>query len=110
MPLTKEKESRYPGGSLRSPEWLALREWALFRAKNKCMPCGADNGRLHPVTRSKVVLTVAHLDHNPANNVWHNLKAMCQRCHLTYDAPLHRKHAAETRRAKMNNHDLFPGA
>ena len=110
MPLTKEKESRYPGGSLRSPEWLSLRRDALDRAGNRCMPCGAENKSPHPNTGSTVVLTTAHLDHDADNNIWHNLKAMCQRCHLAYDAPMHRKHTAETRRAKMNNHDLFPVA
>lgn len=33
----------------------------------------------------KIVLTVAHLDHNPANNDLDNLKALCQRCHLNFD-------------------------
>jgi hypothetical protein len=35
----------------------------------------------------KVILTVAHLDHDPEN--WEvsddRLKALCQRCHLNYD-------------------------
>ncbi len=34
-----------------------------------------------------VVLTVAHLDHDPANCEGSNLKAMCQRCHNRYDLP-----------------------
>lgn len=29
------------------------------------------------------ILTVHHLDGNKANNVWWNLLALCQRCHLT---------------------------
>jgi 5-methylcytosine-specific restriction endonuclease McrA len=37
-----------------------------------------------------IVLTVAHLDHNPENNDYSNLKAMCQKCHNSYDAP-HRR-------------------
>lgn len=32
-----------------------------------------------------VVLTVAHLDHNEANNVPDNLLALCQRCHFAHD-------------------------
>lgn len=57
--------------------------------------CLADNGRPHPVTSSVVVLTVAHLDHQPEHCDPANLLAMCQRCHLRYDAP----HHAETRAA-----------
>jgi hypothetical protein len=34
----------------------------------------------------RVILTVAHLDHNPENCDETNLKAMCQKCHNTYDA------------------------
>lgn len=53
--------------------------------------CTARNGEPHPVTGSKVILTVAHLDHDPTNNDEANLLAMCQRCHLAYDADLHRE-------------------
>ncbi len=63
--------------------------------------CRAQHGEPHPVTGSKVVLTVAHLDHDTQNNKMYNLRAMCQRCHLTYDAAIHAKHATETRRAKL---------
>jgi hypothetical protein len=42
----------------------------------------------------RVVLTIAHLDHDTNNNDHANLAALCQRCHLRYDAELH----AETRR------------
>jgi ribosomal protein S14 len=34
---------------------------------------------------TKIVLTVAHLDHNESNNNHENLKALCQRCHLQHD-------------------------
>jgi len=33
----------------------------------------------------KIVLTVAHLDHNILNNVYNNLASLCQRCHNRYD-------------------------
>ena len=33
-----------------------------------------------------IVLTIAHLDHNINNNDPSNLRALCQRCHLRYDA------------------------
>jgi hypothetical protein len=48
----------------------------------------------------KVVLTVAHLDHNPGTNDLERLRAFCQRCHLRYDRHQHGKSAAETRRRK----------
>lgn len=38
-----------------------------------------------------------------------NLKALCQRCHLRYDAAEHAKNSARTREAKKNrNHLLLP--
>ena len=55
----------------------------------------------------RIVLTVAHLDHTPENCARDNLKALCQRCHLRYDAKHHAKNAAATRRAKGPNGDLF---
>jgi hypothetical protein len=49
----------------------------------------------HPI---RIVLTVAHLDHDITNNVQSNLAALCQRCHLRYDRHQHtrtrRRHAA----------------
>lgn len=45
----------------------------------------------------RFTLTVAHLDHNPANNDPSNLRALCSGCHLAYDAELHRKNATATR-------------
>jgi hypothetical protein len=43
-----------------------------------------------------IVLTVAHLDHNITNNCPTNLKAFCQKCHLSYDAVHHKKNARQT--------------
>ena len=34
---------------------------------------------------TKIVLTVAHLDHDESNNDYFNLKALCQRDHFKYD-------------------------
>jgi hypothetical protein len=45
-----------------------------------------------------IVLTVAHLDHNPSNCHLSNLKALCQRCHLRYDIEHHKETAYQTRR------------
>lgn len=57
----------------------------------------------------RVVLTVAHLDHQPENCERGNLKALCQRCHLRYDAAHHALNAARTRRARKAAGDLFDG-
>lgn len=39
--------------------------------------------------RTRVVLATAHLDSNPSNNEFRNLKAFCQRCHIIHDRPEH---------------------
>lgn len=53
--------------------------------------CHYRNGDMIPgnVNQSRVVLTTAHLDHDPTNNADENLLAMCQRCHLWYDRAQH---------------------
>lgn len=51
--------------------------------------CQALDGLEHPETGSRVVLTIAHLDHTPENCDPENLRAMCQACHLAYDAEHH---------------------
>lgn len=64
----------------------------------------------HPAEWAKgdVVLTIAHLDHDPTNNDFGNLKAMCQRCHNRYDQPHRQKNAAKTRRERKATGDLMP--
>jgi 5-methylcytosine-specific restriction endonuclease McrA len=56
---------------------------------------------------TRIVLTIAHLDHVPENCDPSNLKALCQRCHLAYDAEHHAETARETRRARKAIADLF---
>lgn len=58
-------------------------------------------------SRVKVVLTVAHLDHRPENCDRANLRAWCQRCHNTYDAPMRRAGIAKRRRAVAALGDLI---
>lgn len=78
-------------------DWPTIRARILHRAEYACegspaFPgCRALYGQPHPVTGSKVVLTIAHLDHDTAHNDDTNLKAWCQRCHLNYDAHHHRR-------------------
>jgi len=92
------------------PNWKEIRERILARAGNKCEWCGAKNLERHPVTGSRVVLTIAHLDRDKHN--WNvaddRLAALCQRCHLNYDREYHLKKAAATRRRRKNNFELFP--
>lgn len=53
-----------------------------------------------------IVLTVAHLDHDPANCAPENLAAMCQRHHLAYDQQHHAETAYMSRKAGLNNLEL----
>lgn len=63
--------------------------------------CYHKNGEL---TRCiKIILTIAHLDHNPDNNEYSNLKALCQRCHLRYDV----KEKVRRRKLKKNQLTLL---
>jgi hypothetical protein len=55
----------------------------------------------------RIVLTVAHLDHQPENCADENLRAWCQRHHLAYDAAHHQVTRARTRHANANTRDLF---
>lgn len=48
----------------------------------------------------KIVLTIAHLDHDITNNDYDNLAALCQRCHLRHDAQHHAKNSKTTRETK----------
>ena len=50
----------------------------------RCEYCDAENYEVHPMTGSKVIITIAHLDHDPEN--WEvkddRLAALCQKCHF----------------------------
>lgn len=113
MPISAARMRLYPGGSIRSPEWLAIRKRILERAGNACegtptFPgCRAENGKSHPVTGSKVVLTTAHMDQDVGNNDDVNLRALCQRCHNNWDARYRQINASVTRHGKKGQPDLF---
>lgn len=119
MPIRPENLDRYP------KHWPWIRSQVLKRADNRCegspnFPhCRARNHESHPETGSKVVLTVAHLDHTPENCDGirkgdpaplarnSNLRAWCQRCHLNYDALHHAQTRYVTSRAHKSVGDLF---
>lgn len=56
---------------------------------------------------TRIVLTIAHMDHTLEKCAQENLKAFCQRCHLRYDHPLHQRNSAMTRRRGKASADLF---
>lgn len=102
--------------------WLTeIRPRILQRANNCCEKCGFENGieiisfKFEGKTSwipidyldkmgeekfkiIKVVLTIAHLDHDETNMevTDDRLKAMCQLCHLRYDAE-------EKKKRRLNN-------
>lgn len=110
---------------LYGPEWKLISQATVVRAGFRCQRCGfpnyayirrqaesppvildPDQAELamregHPVT--KVVLTVAHLDQDPANNAPENLAALCQRCHLEHDRQQHITNARQTRIRKKDD-------
>lgn len=119
MPIRPENRARYPDN------WLDIRACILERAtlventgawwvpvtrcecRGECgtheLKCTAEQYEPHPITGSKVILTIAHLDHTPEHCEHENLRAMCQRCHLAYDADMHAQTRAATRRAELED-------
>jgi hypothetical protein len=107
-PIRPENRGRYPA------DWkkISLRIRNV-RAAGRCEclgECGRGthdgrcpnrNGGSAYGTGSKVVLTVAHLDHTPENCAPANLRAMCQGCHLHYDRDHHAETRTRTRRAEI---------
>lgn len=110
MPIKAENKKLYP------KNWKEIRQRILERAGNKCEFCGVENhavgyrnkdgefvesigiqqeaDELDGEKLFKIVLTVAHLDHDPTNNDLSNLRALCQKCHNNYD----KEHRKETRK------------
>ena len=105
MPIKPELRHLYP------KNWKEIRQRILERAQNRCEFCGVENHTLrHRVSETdgmeipvRVVLTIAHLDHDPTHNDPENLRALCQRCHNRYDAKhraANRSHTAALKRDK----------
>lgn len=93
-----------------------LRPVVLSRANNCCegspqLPaCREKNHMPHSITGSKVVLTIAHMDHDKTNNSLENLRALCQRCHLRHDIGQHVANRKYGRYWKRDQLSLFNGA
>ena len=100
MPIKTANKKKY------SKHWKIIRQRILERADYKCEgsekypDCRAEQYEPHPVTGSKVVLTINHKDGNPENNSDDNLAANCQRCHLSDDLELHMANSKRTRYMK----------
>lgn len=103
--MTDTSKPPYP------PDWKAISLFIRARSKGRCecegecglhrtnpgpRRCFERNGQLAMWAKGNIVLTVAHLNRDPADNRPRNLKAMCQRCHLRYDRPQHARKRAET--------------
>jgi hypothetical protein len=107
MPIRPENRDRYPAN------WPEITKAIKERADGRCEclgECGrgTHDGRCPNVhdgeaygTGSEVVLTTAHLDHTPENCDPENLRAMCQGCHLHYDAEHHAHTRAATHAAEL---------
>jgi len=109
MPIRPENRARYPR-DWRSAIVPAIRA----RSGDHCEGspayplCRAANGQPHPVTGSRVVLTVAHLDHDDlGTRDLTRLRHWCQRCHNTYDVKHRQANATITRAEKAGQSDLW---
>ncbi len=95
------------------PKWTLIRRLILKRANNRCEgspaypDCRVENYLFHPITGSRVVLTIAHVDHNRQHNEFDNLRAWCQRCHLKHDLHHHNYSRKYGRETKRRNYKLF---
>jgi hypothetical protein len=58
---------------------------------------------------TRVVLTTAHIDHDPTHGDDMNLAGWCSRCHILHDMPHHRAQRRLTLRARWAIGDLFEG-
>lgn len=94
MPIRPEMRNQYP------KEWKAISIACKERAGWVCEWCGAVHGQPHHETGSLVVLTTAHLNHKPFDCRPENLRALCQKCHLAYDRPVHARMASRSRARK----------
>lgn len=65
---------------------------------------------MYTVQKKKVILTIAHLDHDETNHEvsLDRLKALCQLCHLRYDAK--EKYRRITEKWQQNKQPSVPGA
>ncbi|HMG38018.1 MAG TPA: hypothetical protein VK566_02445 [Nitrososphaeraceae archaeon] len=72
---------RYKNGKYSRPTSTEIAEVAVWsKLRNKSILQGFKHYKL-----TRIVLVVAHLDHNENNNIESNLLCLCQRCHFNHD-------------------------
>src|SRR5208282_1204404 len=103
MPIRPENVGRYP------KDWKLRSRFVRFvRAKGRCEWCGAEHGKLHPLTGAIVVLTTAHIfDDRPEACSLLNLAALCQKCHNGHDMAARCQGSRIRRRSAYAVADLF---
>lgn len=101
-PIRPENKKRYPAN------WLTeIRPRILDRAGNRCEgspafpECRVANYEPHPVTGSKVVLTIAHISEVVEDCSDGNLLALCQKCHNSMDAAMRQRNRRARERAEL---------
>jgi len=106
--VTVHRHARGSGGSVPQPLVYVAERRAWRDGRGRVVPCPADTA---PVRTTRVVLTAAHLDHDPAHcgRRHRNVRALCQRCHLLHDRPEHRRRIRLTLRRRRALGDLFSG-
>jgi hypothetical protein len=132
MPIRASEKAKYP------PDWPIIRARILERAGHACEFAREDGSRCNAPNHAviarmlkdleqwygwkyadgyipsesyklvRVVITIAHLNHDVTDSRDENLKAGCQLHHLRHDQDHHQKNAAWTRRVKKQNVELFP--
>lgn len=84
-----------------------IRPHIMRRSQDRCELCNAKNYENHPMTGSKVVLTIHHIDCDIKNNNDLNLIALCQRCHLRLDQEKHARTRAKNKLIKSGQISLL---
>ena len=62
-------------------DWKEVSRRTKARSGWRCIRCKEPNNK-----KTNHVLTVHHFDGDKENNKWWNLLALCQRCHLSFQA------------------------
>jgi hypothetical protein len=96
MPIRPEMKALYP------PDWADIVRRIKARDGNRCKWCGAANYEPHPETGSRVVLTTAHINHDPTDNRDENLASLCNKCHNGHDAKMRRSGIIQRSQAGMD--------
>lgn len=138
LPIRPENRKRYPkdwpaiSADIRQSagnqcEWCGVRNHALgawieghwheawpkgngrhdWPRRGENFPCHY-RGHVEWAKVTEIVLTVAHLDHTPENCDPENLRALCQRCHNAYDAPMRRAGIKARAREALGVVEMFP--